>query len=656
MIDFVQLQEIVKKHLEYDRTIRTVDATGPTLEAAVNEAATLLDTSVRRLEYEILERGSSGFMGAGKKDWLIRAYERDRVKKTKSDDQLGEDDLASDTDDTPVIVDKDGNAYVQVRRDGVYLKVTSPAGNGRKVYLAAAMQALNNKNIENFDSDMVERLVNDAGGEYVKIAEFTNNPVNDSMANVDVDDAEMKVYITVSPPGEGGADLNFDGYMSLLKQNRVYHGVNEEKLMEFADNPVYREKVEVAEGIRPVNGKDAYIKYSFETDQTKITLKEGANGKVNFKELNIVQNVVANQPLAKKIPPEEGINGKTVTGKALYAKSGNDIPLPLGTNVHVGDDGDSILSDINGQVILANGKINVEPVLTVEGDVNLKTGNIIFLGTVVITGNVEDGFSVKAAGNIEVKGTVGKAEIDAEGDIIIYQGINAKGGGKIRTGKSLWSRFIENAHIEAGNMVVVTDGIINSQVDAIKSILCQGKRANIMGGRLRAGEEISANVLGNPTSGTETICEVGFDPNSKIELERLQGIKSSAETELDSLKLDLQTLINTKKQRKTLPEDKEAYLQELMERRQVLTEESKSAADEIEKLQDYMNNVQIRGKVSASKKVFPGVKIYIRDVKEDVRTDYRAVTFILEDGLIRVSKYEEPDEIASKGLDGYSSH
>jgi len=46
----------------------------------------------------------------------------------------------------------------------------------------------------------------------------------------------------------------------------------------------------------------------------------------------------------------------------------------------------------------------------------------------------------------------------------------------------------------------------------------------------------------------------------------------------------------------------------------------------------------------------------IRDEKEDVRTDYKAVTFILENGLIRASKYEEPDEIAKKGLDGYSSN
>ena len=653
MIDFVQLQKIVKEHLDRDKAIRTVDATGPTLEAAVKEAAALLDTSIRRLEYEILERGSAGFVGAGKKDWVIRAYERERIKKFKSMEEQLEGEIV---DDTPVIVDKDGDAFVQLWPTGVYLKVTPPVGNGRKIYQASVIQEIHSRSVDEFDTDIVENIVNEASGEYVKIAEYSHKTQHDSMASVEIDENEMRVFVTVIPPGEGGADLIYESYISLLKQNRVYHGINEEKLTQLADRPLYREKVEVAEGTKPINGKDAYIKYLFETDQTKIQLKEGANGKVNFKELNIIQNVVQNQPLAQKMPPEYGVDGKTVTGKILHARAGSDIPLPLGTNVHIGDDGDSILSDINGQVILVNNKINVEPVLTIEGDVNLKTGNIIFLGTVIITGNVEDGFSVKAAGNIEVKGTVAKAELDAEGDIIIYQGVNAKSGGRIRAGKSIWSRFIENANVEAGNMVVVTDGIINSQVDALKSILCQGKRANIMGGRLRAGEEINANVLGNPTSGTETICEVGYDPHSKVELEKLLAIKASTEEELESLRLDLQTLINTKKQRKTLPEDKEAYLQELMDRRQVLSEEMKKTVENIQKIQEFMNQIEIRGKVSASKKVYPGVKIWIRDVKEDVRTDYRASTFILQEGLIRIIKYEEPDEIVKKGLDGYSPH
>jgi len=39
----------------------------------------------------------------------------------------------------------------------------------------------------------------------------------------------------------------------------------------------------------------------------------------------------------------------------------------VGKNVHVGDDGARIIADINGQVVVVSGKINVEPVYTVQG-------------------------------------------------------------------------------------------------------------------------------------------------------------------------------------------------------------------------------------------------------------------------------------------------
>ena len=155
----------------------------------------------------------------------------------------------------------------------------------------------------------------------------------------------------------------------------------------------------------------------------------------------------------------------------------------VGKNVKLSEDGFSALAEINGQVLLLGGKINVEPIYTIPGDVNLRTGNILFLGTVIVKGNVEDGFSVKAAGNIEVFGSVGKCLVDAEGDIVVHQGIAAKTEGKIRCGKSLYSKFIEHAHVDAGEYVVVTDGIVHSHVDANKMILCQGKRAQIVGGQ-----------------------------------------------------------------------------------------------------------------------------------------------------------------------------
>jgi uncharacterized protein (DUF342 family) len=295
-------------------------------------------------------------------------------------------------------------------------------------------------------------------------------------------------------------------------------------------------------------------------------------------------------------------------------------------------------------------------VYTVDGHVNLKTGNIIFLGTVIIKGNVEDGFSVKASGNIEVMGTVEKAELDAEGDVMVHQGITGKNGGKVKAGGSVLARFIENSVIEAGNMVIVSDGIINSQVDAYKRIICQGKRAHIVGGRLRASEEINAKTLGSPTSGTSTICEVGIDPKSKMQLEALAASKEGMDKKIEELQRNIQTLVNIKKQRKTLPEDKEKNLLALGEERLTLLEDLKRNQEETMKIQEFLSTIKTKGRVSASSKVYAGVRVCIRDVVLDVNTEYRAATFILEGGLVKVSKYEEPDEEATKGPDGYAAN
>jgi uncharacterized protein (DUF342 family) len=651
MVDFVRLQRIMKDRLEQDRNNRIVTATGATLEDAVAEASVLLDIPIRKLEYEVTEKGNKGFLGQGKKSWEIKAYKRLTVLKAELDGiDSGDEEEAAQINE-----DADGDVFIHLNTDGAFLKVIPPKGKGRKASDSEALRLIHSRGVQQFDQSFVSSVVKEASGEYVKIGDFEHRPVNDSMVTVDITDAESKAYMLVTPPGIGGCDISYETYLSFLRNNRVVYGVKKEFLQEFADRPVYKEKIVVAEGLPPKDGQHAYIQYNFETDQNKIRLREGSNGRVDFKDINIIKNVVAKQPLAKKIAPEKGVEGRTVTGKFLSARNGKDISLPLGKNVHVGEDGVTILADINGQVVLAGGKINVEEVYTVPGDVNLKTGNIIFLGTVIINGNVEDGFSVKAAGNIEVNGTVERAELDAEGDIIVHQGVTGKNSGVIRAGNSIWARFIENTFVEAGNMVVVSDGIINSQVDAFKRIICQGKRAHIVGGRLRATEEINAKILGSPTSGTETICEVGIDPKSKIQLETLAVKKAEMEKQLEEVQRNLQTLINTKKQRKSLPEDKEAQMGELMDRRQELSTDLFKNNEETVKIEEFLNTIKTKGKVSASGKVYPGVKVIIKDAISDVRTEYKAVTFVLENNLVRVGKYEEPDENAMKVPDGYTT-
>ncbi len=264
----------------------------------------------------------------------------------------------------------------------------------------------------------------------------------------------------------------------------------------------------------------------------------------------------------------------------IPAQKGKDCDLAVGKNVKLSEDGLSALAEINGQVLLLGGKINVEPIYTVPGDVNLRTGNILFLGTVVVRGNVEDGFSVKAAGNIEVFGSVGKCTLDAEGDIVVHQGIAAKTEGKVRCGKSLYSKFIEHAHVDAGENVVVTDGIVHSHVDANKMILCQGKRAQIVGGRLRASEEINSKILGS-VAGTETLLEVGYDPRSKERLVALESARREVEKALEEVELNIKTLETLQKVQKKLPPEKAQYLTEQSEKRSQLLRQLEESTREI---------------------------------------------------------------------------
>jgi hypothetical protein len=642
VVELKEIREYMKAQADEDRNRRWVQTEGEDLEDALRQAAIELGVPVKKLEYEIRDQGKRGLFGLGKGHCVVVAYPMvEQVEEADGADLLSMDLGLGDKQE---VKDRDGGVVVQLRPEGAFLKVLPPVGSGVAISEKTAVDALTGRAVHDFDRSMVKRVVKQADGGFIKVGEFIYNPAADAMLSVDITDFDMKAFIVAKPPSPGGADLNFDSIISALKNNGVVHGIDEDAVRDFENDPRYGEPFLVASGTKPKNGDDARIIYNFEVDRSKIRLKE-KNGKVDFKETNLVQNVVEGQALAKKIPAGEGQSGRTVSGKLLPAKDGKDVQIGIGKNARLSEDGLTAIASINGQVMLQNEKINVEPVYVVPGDVNLKTGgNVIFLGTVMVKGNVDDGFKVKAAGNIEVLGNVGKCELDAEGDVIVHQGILGKGGGKVVAGKGVWAKFIENANVEAGELVVASDGIINSSVEAVQRIICQGKRATIVGGRLRSAEEIAAKTLGS-VSGSETILEVGFDPKSKEKLVRLNEKRNDIEKQLDDLGRNITTLETLKKQRKKeLSEEKEKYLQDLLKQRRTLQQEKNTLSEEIEELQNYLSSLKVRGKISASDRIFPGVKIVIKDATLETKSEYKASTFINEGNLVKVTKYEEPEE------------
>ncbi len=643
MISLNQVRKFMKKQAEEDKKVKSIQVEGDSIESILKQASIELDISVKNLEYEILEKGAAGSFGIAKKKWALRVYKKLKevgAQEFEEDftDGLDLDSIAIDEKQ----VDRAGEVFVKLIPEGVFLKVSKPTNKGSRATEKMALDAIRRRHVTDFNISIVAKVVKRADEQYVYVGKFDYNPANDAIMSVEISDMEMKTFMSVRAPGSGGSDLTYENIIAILKNNGIVFGIKDNEIKRFEEYPEYNTHILVAEGAKPVNGNDAKIIYNFKIDHSNVVLKE-KDGRVDFKDLNMVENVVAGQFLAKKIPHEEGSPGQTVTGKMLPAKSGKDVDIDFGKNVRLSEDGKTAISEINGQVIIVNKKINVEPIYTVAGDVNLHTGNILFLGTVIVKGNVDDGFSVKASGNVEVIGNVGKCEIDAEGDVVVHQGILGKNGGKVRSGGSVVAKFIEHAHIQASDNIIASEGIIHSYVDSNKKIICQGRRASIVGGRLRAAEEINAKNFGS-VAGSETILEVGYDPQSKEQLVKLEEKNSELMKAIEEVELNIKTLQNLKKVQKKFPKEKAIYLEELLEKRSEILTEIDEINNEIKKKKERLTSIKKEGKISASDKVFPGVKIFIKDVNLDVRNEFKSVTFVLEHGNITTTKYEAIDE------------
>ncbi len=637
MISTSELRDYMRSQLEGERARKSIRVSGVSIQDALRQASIELELPVKKLQYELLERGTRGFLGGGKKEYQLLVYELIE-EKAAAGAGLDMEAFEFESEQQFVPQDKDGQIYVRLTHEGAFLKVTRPIGRGVKAGEHAAIDKLMLRGVSDIDKAQVTRVVRHADGEFIRVGQAEYNPANQSVLTIDIFDQDMKAYMTVSQPGPGGPDLTRDDIQGMLTSQGVVHGLDQAAIEEFLDSPHYNEKILVAAGVPPVNGQDARIVYNFTTDHSKIQLKE-KDGRVDFKELDLVDNVEAGQILAKKIPREEGQDGSSVTGKVLPARAGRDVEIGLGKNVRLAEDGITALATINGQAILAAGKINVEPVYTVPGDVNFKTGNILFLGTVMVKGNVEDGFSVKAAGNIEVMGSVGKCELDAEGDIIVHQGVLGKNSGRVRAGRNIMAKFIEHARVEAENSVIVSDGIIHSLVDANRRIICQGKRASIVGGKIRATEEINAKTFGS-VAGTETILEVGFDPKRKEQLALNSQKKETIEKQLEEIERNIKTLETLQKVQRNISEEKKKDLQELSDQRSGLLAELTELNREIQEIHSYLSALKTVGRISASDRVYPGVKLFIKNESLTIRNEFRKVAFVLEGQEIRMTKYE----------------
>jgi len=629
---------------------KAIEIYADSLTQALELAAKEFGIDITLLDYEILEKGTRGLWGLGRHPYRVLvsplADKKEYGDLTALEKKLSREYVprVGGMREGPA----DGTYNVRITKSGIWLTVTPSRGSGRKITVEEVNNKLYSMKVADPDQTRIEKEIARASGKPVKIGSWSLNPEYDGTMSVEITDDEMKAYCHFVPPRFSGRHLEYDDVINALKSAGVKVGIREKETKEYLEAMDYTRPLIAAEGTKTINGRDAYIEYKVRVDNKEVSFEEDESGKVDFHNLELLENVVVGQLLAVKVPAEVGVPGRTVTNRILPAKSGKDIKILHGKGTILSEDGAELTAEINGQVVFKAGRLSIEPVYVVNGDVSLETGNIVFLGSVIIAGSVQDNFEVKAAGNIEVRGTVQKAFLEAEGDIIVFQGISGREEARIEsTGGSVYAKFIQNSTVFAENDVIVPEGALHSNIDAGGRICSTGKRARIVGGVIRAGDEINARYLGTDVS-TRTEIRVGTHPKILQQLTDLNGARAKIDEEQTQLKLNLRTLETQKRNAGKLTAEKEKLLGDLTARNGKLEERKEEIKTELEELQSYIGMMEHKGKVCAERTAYPGVEIYIKDKAFILKDPYNHVKFSLQGDQIRISEYEPPEGLGSR--------
>lgn len=464
--------------------MQSIVSKGKNVKEAINLGLELLEVEKGKVDVEIIQQETKGFLGLGVKKAVVKlsvknnsqeANMLDRVMN-KLDENMYESNLKTHQQ-VPKIEDAlketeenlEGKAWV---KDGRLYCQSSPS-HYPTVSIGKGIKLLKN------GVPVSEPTVVLSEHETYEI--LTTNEEKETVWSIALDQHKLRAVLYVKPgyklirkvtdtAPEGHLNLNaseskhvshtlsYDDIMKKLEFLRVKQGFNQSailKAVQSTDPGDY----EIAAGIQTTNGQDGRIELKVDIDD-KQGLHEDEYGKVDFRESRIIPTVERGKVIAVIHPPIPGKPGMTVTGDPLPPKQTLPIELKLGKGVTLVED--KLVATESGRPTLemTGRRVNVAilPKLIHRGEVNLESGNIRFLGDVDIYGGVNEQMCVEAEGDILVHSAVNFATLTSKGAIIVKKNIVSS---ELSAGK-------HNLLIaECGHML----GGLYKQIDQINSLI-----------------------------------------------------------------------------------------------------------------------------------------------------------------------------------------
>ena len=537
-------------------------------------------------------------------------------------------------------------------QDGVFVTVYPSDGTEMLFELSDVRQSLHDSGVIDYDIIELSKIIREAAGVPRKIAdEYVEAAAEDeyeSVAQTDEDIKEQKAIDEGTPAGiiidisrdQMIATVRYDtnkgtglpavnDIKEALAEKGVVYGINEEAIEKGVKSLT---PFVAAEGKQVQHGENARIERKFDLSH-KNRPKIDEYNKADYKDMSLFVLAHKGDLLAVRIPQTEGTPGTNIFGMNVVARPGRPIPMPQGKNTEVRNENE-LYATLNGQIVDTTRKIDIDPHLEIHSSVGAATGNIDFVGGVSIKGNVEAGFIVKATGDIEIGGLVNGANVQGR-NVVIKGGIAGQNKGVVKASEDVYALFAENANIEAGRDVTITDSILHSNVRAGNRVYVEERKGVITGGMIAAGEEIRCKIVGTPAA-VVTRLSVGVDPTVQ---QKYVAVCKECREDRARLK-QITQMLNTlgKIDVSRLPQQRIDQINALTRSQFPLAGKIKRAEKEIMALEEAMGRMK-DGRIRVMDTVYPGVRISINSIMMNVQSSIRRCLLTVEDERIKIGTY-----------------
>ena len=634
----------LKQFFDLEPPQRRVKVTCDEIRKGLEAAEEKLGIPPSELAYDVIQDKSEGVMGLNKRPYILEIYRKPIKREDLTKPTLpAVRSMAGGGGAAAAVKKSEGYYTLENTMDGLFLTVYAAEGeNAKGVDVRVVLADLKSRGYTMGLSEAVVRtVVEESKGERVRLADRQPEAKLDGKFDFVIAPDKLKAFLTVTPPKEGGLPITAAEVMRRVAEMGVRQ-VDAEQVAAYIERGNYLEPLLIAEGTPGQDGEGARLEFLFKGEDDK-ELKEDDSGRVDYRTMSAFKSVKEGQLLVKKYPPTDGTVGVNIFGEETRPKPGKDETLSAGKNVQVSPDGTEFYAVTSGHVVMSGRVVRIDNILEHKGSVNYEIGNINFDGTVIVRGAVDEGFVVRATGDVFVE-AISRGFVESGGNIVVDKGIIGTPDTYVRAAGDITAKFVENANLFAEGNILVAEAILHSNISARQHVVLRdGKRSVVLGGVIRAGGSVEARTIGSEVA-TKTVVEVGYDPTIRSRISEIEKEVDGNRKNFESVRQGIETLNKLKEKYGALPVEKEELLKKLVSTARGIAEKIRQLQRELLDLNRRLSEAK-PGVVCARDRVMPGAVVTIMNYTMQIDKPYSFVRFYLDQDTddIKFREFKEVD-------------